>query len=182
MSKYRNAKQLIEKITETEDTIDYKQILRMSNDWALNVNEFKAKQEFEKYLNPVLNPNQNKDSFLYSIITFLYNELSVNDIYDKLDYSMPLSSVQHLTDKQVIDTRYGCDHSLALTNCGEVYAWGWNQFGEVGNQCNDNQLMPIKLEAFNDEKVISISCGAVHSMALTESGRVMSWAAIILDN
>jgi hypothetical protein len=75
MSKYRKAKQLIERITETDDTIDCEQILRESNDWALNENEFNAKEEFEKYLNPVLNPNQNKDLFLYSIITFLFNEL-----------------------------------------------------------------------------------------------------------
>jgi hypothetical protein len=72
MSKYRNAKQLIKVMTETDDTIDCEQILRKSNDWALNDNEFNAKEEFEK----VLNSNQNKDSFVYSIITFLYNELN----------------------------------------------------------------------------------------------------------
>ncbi len=59
-------------MTETDDTIDCEQILRKSNDWALNDNEFNAKEEFEK----VLNSNQNKDSFVYSIITFLYNELN----------------------------------------------------------------------------------------------------------
>jgi hypothetical protein len=171
MSKYRNAKQFIERITETDDTIDCEQILRKSNDWALNVKEFNnIEEEFEK----VLNLNQNKDSFLYSIITFLYNEL-INDIWNKLDYSMELSSIQYLSDKQIIDASYGCDHSLVLTNCGEVYAWGWNQFGEVGDGSNDNQLIPIKLNAFNDEKVIQISCGYLHSMALTESGRVFSW-------
>jgi len=78
MSKYRNVKQLTESIksrTETDDTIDCEEILSKKNDWALNDNEFDAKEEFEKYLNPVLNPNQNKDSFVYSIITFLYNKL-----------------------------------------------------------------------------------------------------------
>jgi hypothetical protein len=178
MSKYRNAKQLIERITETDDTIDCEQILRKSNDWALNMKEFNdIEEEFEK----VLNSNQNKDSFLYSIITFLYNELikkkCINHIRDKLDYSMELSSIQYLSDKQIIDTCYGCDHSLVLTNCGEVYAWGWNQFGEVGDGSNDIQLIPIKLNAFNDEKVIQISCGYLHSMALTESGRVFSWGS-----
>ncbi len=75
MSKYRNAKELIKRMTGTDDTIDCEEILRKCNDWALNESEFNAKEEFEKYLNPVLNPNQNKDSFLYSIITFLYNQL-----------------------------------------------------------------------------------------------------------
>ncbi len=58
-------------MTGTDDTIDCEEILRKSNDWALNENEFDAEEEFEK----VLNSNRNKDSFLYSIITFLYNEL-----------------------------------------------------------------------------------------------------------
>ncbi len=74
MSKYKKAKQLIERITETDDTIDCEQILRNSNDWALNQNQFNAKQEFEIVLNS--NQNSNKDSFLYSIISFLFNELT----------------------------------------------------------------------------------------------------------
>jgi hypothetical protein len=91
MSKYRNAKQLIERMTETVDTIDCEEILRKLKDWALNDYEFNAKEEFEKYLNPVLNPNQNKDSFVYSIITFLYNQLieatdlESNDLFESLE-------------------------------------------------------------------------------------------------
>jgi alpha-tubulin suppressor-like RCC1 family protein len=66
------------------------------------------------------------------------------------------SLTQYLSDKQICDICCGGSHSLAFTNCGEVYAWGQNSDGQVGNQCNDNQLIPIKLNAFNDEKVISI--------------------------
>ncbi len=58
-------------MTGPDDRIDCEEILRKSNDWALNDNEFNAKEEFEK----VLNSNQNKNSFLYSIINFLYNKL-----------------------------------------------------------------------------------------------------------
>jgi alpha-tubulin suppressor-like RCC1 family protein len=62
-----------------------------------------------------------------------------------------------------------------LTNCGEVYAWGWNYFGQIGNGCNDQQLKPIKLKGFNNERVVMISCGKWHSMVLTECGHVYSW-------
>ncbi len=62
-----------------------------------------------------------------------------------------------------------------LTNCGEVYAWGLNIFGQIGNGCNDRQLKPIKVKGFNNEKVVMISCGGGHSMALTECGHVYSW-------
>jgi alpha-tubulin suppressor-like RCC1 family protein len=62
-----------------------------------------------------------------------------------------------------------------LTNCGEVYAWGYNYWGRIGNGCNSNQSIPIKVKGFNNERVVMISCGCFHSMALTECGHVYSW-------
>jgi hypothetical protein len=56
-----------------------------------------------------------------------------------------------------------------------VYAWGSNYWGQIGNGCNDNQLIPIKVRGFNNERVVMISCGGYHSMALTECGHVYSW-------
>jgi hypothetical protein len=88
-----------------------------------------------------------------------------------------LSLIQYLSDQQVIDICCGAFHSLALTHCGEVYAWGLNSCGQVGDASNHNQLTPIKLNALNDEKVTNISCGAHHSMARTESGHVFSWGS-----
>jgi alpha-tubulin suppressor-like RCC1 family protein len=55
-----------------------------------------------------------------------------------------------------------------------VYAWGENGSGQIGNG-RRHQLILIKVNGFNEEKVIQISCGYNHSMALTESGRVFSW-------
>jgi alpha-tubulin suppressor-like RCC1 family protein/serine/threonine protein kinase len=82
---------------------------------------------------------------------------------------------QYLSDKQIIDICCGDWHSLALTYDGEVYAWGWNSSGQIGNGNNKNQLEPTKVTGFNDEKVIMISTGLCHSMALTESGHVFCW-------
>jgi alpha-tubulin suppressor-like RCC1 family protein len=82
---------------------------------------------------------------------------------------------QYLNNEFVVDISCGCFHSLVLTNCGEVYAWGSNYWGQIGNGCNDDQLIPIKVKGFNNEKVIMISCGGGHSMALTECGHVYSW-------
>jgi alpha-tubulin suppressor-like RCC1 family protein len=65
-----------------------------------------------------------------------------------------------------------------LTNSGEVYAWGCNYLGQIANErsgINEYQLIPIKVNVFNKEKVVMIFCGSDHSLALTESGRVFSW-------
>jgi hypothetical protein len=84
---------------------------------------------------------------------------------------------QYLNNEFVIDISCGVCHSLVLTNCGEVYAWGSNYWGQIGNGSNDNQLIPIKVKGFNNERVVMISCGWWHSMALTECGHVYSWGS-----
>jgi hypothetical protein len=80
-----------------------------------------------------------------------------------------------LNELEIKIIKCGANHTLVLTSSGEVYAWGKNSDGEIGNGCYKDQLTPIKLNDFNDEKVVMISCGGWHSMALTESGRVFSW-------
>jgi alpha-tubulin suppressor-like RCC1 family protein len=89
-------------------------------------------------------------------------------------YRKPILN-QYLNNEFVTDISCGFGHSLVLTNCGEVYAWGSNYYGQIGNGCNDNQSIPIKVKGFNNERVVMISCGHFHSMALTECGHVYSW-------
>jgi alpha-tubulin suppressor-like RCC1 family protein len=84
---------------------------------------------------------------------------------------------QYLNNEFVVDISCSLDHSLVLTNCGEVYAWGWNNWGQIGNGCNYNQWIPIKVKGFNNERVVMISCCSRHSMALTECGHVYSWGS-----
>jgi alpha-tubulin suppressor-like RCC1 family protein len=41
-----------------------------------------------------------------------------------------------------------------------VYAWDENKFGQIGNGSNNDQLEnPIRIEGFDNEKVVMISCG-----------------------
>jgi alpha-tubulin suppressor-like RCC1 family protein len=82
-----------------------------------------------------------------------------------------------LSDLNIEILECGGIHSLALTRNREVYAWGWNSFGQTGNGKDELQLIPIKVLGFGKEKVTRISCGGTHSMALLESGRVYSWGS-----
>ncbi|CAK9252531.1 unnamed protein product, partial [Sphagnum jensenii] len=53
---------------------------------------------------------------------------------------------EYLNNEFVIDISCGGGHSLVLTNYGEVYAWGSNKRGHIGNSCNDKQLIPFKVK------------------------------------
>jgi tRNA A-37 threonylcarbamoyl transferase component Bud32 len=80
-----------------------------------------------------------------------------------------------LSDLSITVIKCGAYHSLALTQSGEVYAWGGNFKRQIG--CGNNYIksMPTKLKALSDIKIKMISCGYNHSMALSENGCVYSW-------
>jgi hypothetical protein len=85
---------------------------------------------------------------------------------------------EYLRDKQITHICCGSRHTLVLNNMGEVYAWGENDVGQIGNGSHGKmsyQIKPFKIQGFDGEKVIMISCGHMHSMALTECGHVFSW-------
>jgi alpha-tubulin suppressor-like RCC1 family protein len=72
---------------------------------------------------------------------------------------------------KIIDMACGMAHNLALTEDGEVFAWGCNDYGQVGS--DSYKGLPIKVDI--KDKVTAISCGFNHSMVLTKSGQVYSW-------
>ncbi|CAK9828724.1 RCC1 and BTB domain-containing protein 1 [Anthophora retusa] len=82
----------------------------------------------------------------------------------------------NLHNKVVIQIACGYRHSLALTDDGKVYAWGDNNFGQVGSDIMTNQNAPLEVIFPScKEKVTSISCGPYSSMAITDDNEVYGW-------
>jgi alpha-tubulin suppressor-like RCC1 family protein len=75
----------------------------------------------------------------------------------------------------------GAEHSFVMTELGRVYGFGSNAFGQLGigmehKMCQD----PTEVTHFADEEhvlISGISCGAHHTVVLTDDGRVyaMGW-------
>jgi alpha-tubulin suppressor-like RCC1 family protein len=83
-----------------------------------------------------------------------------------------------LTNLVIKDIKCGSNHSIALTKNGEIYGWGWNQWGQCGYghiHIHEFNLIPIKVSALVGVKISVISCGSEHSMALSVKGIVYSW-------
>ncbi|KAL8256268.1 hypothetical protein R6Q59_031335 [Mikania micrantha] len=68
-------------------------------------------------------------------------------------------------------------HTLAVTADGNVYSWGRGTFGRLGNGSDADQHSPVKIEFNSPDKVkiVGISAGAYHSIALADDGSVWSW-------
>ncbi len=83
--------------------------------------------------------------------------------------------IKDLSHEKIVKISCGYNHSLVLTKNGRVYGFGLNSEGQIGCGNNENQLNPIMIIGFNNEKVVSIACGGCHSLALTDSGSVFRW-------
>eukprot|EP00771_Trimastix_marina_P003154 gnl/Trimastix_PCT/4363.p1 GENE.gnl/Trimastix_PCT/4363~~gnl/Trimastix_PCT/4363.p1 ORF type:complete len:559 (+),score=28.70 gnl/Trimastix_PCT/4363:386-2062(+) len=70
----------------------------------------------------------------------------------------------------------GSNHTLALTPQGEVFAWGLNNGGQLGDNTTVNKGAPVRVGGdLIGKRVVKIDCGWSHSMALTDQGEVYTW-------
>ncbi len=66
----------------------------------------------------------------------------------------------------------GFGHVLALTEKGEVYAWGRNSNGQVGDGSTRKTMTPVKLSLQN---IVQIVGGGKFSLALDSEGQLWGW-------
>jgi alpha-tubulin suppressor-like RCC1 family protein len=69
----------------------------------------------------------------------------------------------------------GSYHSLALTNTGQVYAWGYNSNGQLGLGNTTLQPTPTLIPGLAD--IVGIAAGDTHSLAWTATGVLYAWGA-----
>lgn len=74
-----------------------------------------------------------------------------------------------LSDVRAISA--GGSHSLVLKNDGTVWAWGWNDQGQVGDGTQTDRYTPVQVLS----GVKEISAGIHHNLALKTDGTVWAW-------
>ena len=78
--------------------------------------------------------------------------------------------------KQVIG---GFAHTLALTDNGNVYAWGMNTYGQLGVGDTTNRSIPTPVltagSPMQGKTIVYIGAGKYHSLAVDSEGVVYSW-------
>ncbi|XP_061683885.1 RCC1 and BTB domain-containing protein 2 isoform X1 [Syngnathoides biaculeatus] len=82
----------------------------------------------------------------------------------------------NLQNKKVTEVACGSHHTIALTTEGEVYAWGYNNSGQVGSGSTANQPTPRRVSSCLQSKVVvNIACGQLCSMAVLDNGEIYGW-------
>lgn len=67
----------------------------------------------------------------------------------------------------------GLRHSLVLTADGEVWAWGTNADGQLGDGTTTQRVAPVLLSGLTG--VVQVAAGESHSLAVQADGTVLSW-------
>lgn len=87
------------------------------------------------------------------------------------------SGKQYAVEKPDSDARIsaGYNHAVGVSTDGNVYAWGRNDSGQLGNNSKVNSDMPVQVLGVSNMK--AVRTGYAHSLALNENGVVYAWGA-----
>ena len=94
------------------------------------------------------------------------------------DKSVPfVVSYGSLAGRTVVSVSCGEQHTVAVDTCGEVHAWGQNARGQLGVTPVTPRSTPFVVGSGSlvGETVVSVACGAHHTMAVDSGGKVHAW-------
>jgi hypothetical protein len=69
----------------------------------------------------------------------------------------------------------GESHGLALTSIGQVWAWGDNEFGQLGDGSTTSSDTPVQAQIPSNVTLTDIAAGGLDTLALTSTGQVLAW-------
>ena len=92
-------------------------------------------------------------------------------------------NISELNDKNIIEISCGNEHTLALSNKGEVYSWGSISDGVLGREIPKGKencsgiARPGKISYFtkNNIKIRHISSGSIHNLCLDDKSNLYSF-------
>ena len=69
----------------------------------------------------------------------------------------------------------GGSSAAAAASPGDPFAWGLNNFGQLGDGTSTNGIVPVHVPRLPD--AVAIAGGLDHSLALTSDGRLFAWGS-----
>ena len=88
-----------------------------------------------------------------------------------------------LAKKKIVSVHAGADHGFAIDSDGNTWAWGSNNFGQVGITTGAGQersivVPPRKVASLAGKNMKMIEGGSHHSVGVTQGGECFVWGRI----
>lgn len=90
------------------------------------------------------------------------------------DITLP-QQISSLKGMPVASVSCGDAHTLVVLQDGRLMGFGRNQNGQIGNGTTADCFECTEVQNLQHERVFGSSCGAEHSICVTESGSVYAW-------
>lgn len=100
-----------------------------------------------------------------------YGQLGINSLTQQTRpqvVSLPL-------EQRATDVSLGNGHTCAIVLNGSVYCWGYNAYGQLGDNTTTNSPIPILTHLPQGRTAIAISLGNDHSCAILDNNSVYCW-------
>ena len=69
-------------------------------------------------------------------------------------------------------------HTCAIASDNQVYCWGWNSYGQLGNSSFDQSLVPTSIYmsgALSGKTIKNVSIGSYHTCVIASDNQVYCW-------
>lgn len=100
-----------------------------------------------------------------------HGQLGLGDINNRILPELvplpPRTYITHVTSSG--------NHSLALDSEGRLYAWGENQWGQLGLGDFNSRIIPTLVPIKSNAPIFQIVSGGGHNLALDKEGRLYVW-------
>jgi hypothetical protein len=85
-----------------------------------------------------------------------------------------------LSGKTITAVTAGQFHSVALSSEGNIYAWGSNNHGQLGDNSTTGSKIPVAVDmsgVLYSKTITAVTAGIIHTVALASDGSVYSWGS-----
>ncbi|KAG5340041.1 RCC1L protein, partial [Acromyrmex charruanus] len=97
----------------------------------------------------------------------------LNENYEK---STAVHRIPDIKGNKIVAVTAGQDHSILLTETGEVYTFGWGADGQTGLAHYQNEHRPSLVKGdLAGQRIVKVACAADCVLALSDKGKVYGW-------
>ena len=93
------------------------------------------------------------------------------------EYQATPKRVDTLRQDRVVGVALGASFTLAVTDAGAVFSFGFSWQGGLGHGSLESEVLPRRIEALAQtrRRFVAVAAGDVHALALTEEGELYGW-------
>lgn len=101
-----------------------------------------------------------------------YGQLGHNDTIDR---KVP-HFIETLAEQHIVSVACGQYHTIVVSSSGKAYGFGKNDYGQLGIDSIDNQLVPVQVRSGLEKHVcLEIRCGYYHSIVLCSGAHLFGF-------